>query len=230
MSIIAATKIMSAMQVMSAMKVLGAMSAMRTMSARISACSRDTGAAPASTSPTARSRRVPLVLSALLITSALIPFGGCAATQRQNTMLALQESIDGYNHALRWQNFEAAAAYLPNDLRTTFLALQTENASNLQIESFTIMKVELESERSARVQVLLSYMLLPSVTLQSRRVVQHWHRVQDDWILETEDDAIFPLEEEFGAGSVSPSPSGSSASGSSPSTSLPATPAPSPAP
>lgn len=128
---------------------------------------------------------------------------GCASTQH-NTMLALQDSIDGYNHALRWQNFEGAAAYLPNDLRTTFLALQTENAENLQIESFTIMKVELESERSAKVLVLLSYMLLPSVTLQSRRVTQHWHRVEDAWVLETEDDAIFPLEDEFGDGVSAP--------------------------
>jgi hypothetical protein len=117
---------------------------------------------------------------------------GCATSQ-QTAMEELQSAVDGYNSAYRWKNFERAASYLPNDMRAAFIAAYEEDDHSLHVETFQILKVDL-TEDSATVVVRMRYMELPSITLENRTLTQHWHKVNDVWILETEENSIRAIE------------------------------------
>lgn len=129
----------------------------------------------------------------LLECSIALLLAGCA-TSAQTKLEELQSAVDGYNSAYRWKNFERAASYLPNDLRAAFIAAYEEDDHSLHVETYQILKVDLKGEEAATVTVRLRFMELPSITLENRTLVQHWHKVNDVWILETEENSIRALE------------------------------------
>jgi hypothetical protein len=114
---------------------------------------------------------------------------GCASA-KQAQMEELQNAIDGYNSAYRWKNFERAAGYLPNDLRGAFIAAYEEDDNSIHVETYTIIKVDLLGDEAATVTVRVRYMELPSINLENRTLTQHWHKVNDTWLLETEENSI----------------------------------------
>jgi hypothetical protein len=118
---------------------------------------------------------------------------GCASS-KQTLMEELQESVEGYNSAYRWKNFERAASYLPNDLRAAFIAAYEEDDQSLHVETYQILKVDLVNDNAATVTVRLRFMELPSINLENRTLTQHWHKVNDAWILETEENSIRELD------------------------------------
>ena len=102
----------------------------------------------------------------------------------------LRRSVKAYNEAYRWKNFERAASYLPADLRLAFIATYEEDEKSLHIEDYQILQVRVVSETAAKVEVRVTYMMLPSVVVKNRRMTQHWHKVGQRWTLETEDNPI----------------------------------------
>lgn len=150
----------------------------------------------------------------------LLGFGvslmACQSLATKDSLLRLQESIDGYNHAYRWKNYARAAAYLPNDLRAAFIATYEEDDKSLHVESYQVLKIHMEGKNAAKVTVRVRYMLLPSVTVENRTVTQHWAKVEEKWLIEAEDNSIRDVdpeaipgnaEEAFG-GEVDPSKKG----------------------
>lgn len=131
-----------------------------------------------------------LVLAAL---SGAMMLGACASTRMQDSMRELQDSVEAYNEAFRWKNFERAAMYMPADLRAAFLATYEDDENSLHIEDFQIVNVNMENEKSATVTVRLRYMLLPSVSVERASLVQHWKKINEAWTLETEDGSIREL-------------------------------------
>lgn len=127
------------------------------------------------------------------LTLGFMLLAGCV-TSTKDKVAALQKAVDGYNNAYRWKNYERAAMYLPSELRATFVATYADDEKSLHVEDFQILRVDMDSENAARVLVRVQYMLLPSVTLESRRMLQHWHRINNTWILETEDNSIRELD------------------------------------
>jgi hypothetical protein len=120
---------------------------------------------------------------------ALALMTGCASAAQQR-MEELQAAIDGYNSTYRWKNFERAASFLPNDLRGPFIAAYEEDDNSIHVETYTIIKVDLLNDDAATVTVRVRYMELPSINLENRTVTQHWHKVNDVWLLETEENSI----------------------------------------
>jgi hypothetical protein len=118
----------------------------------------------------------------------------CASTRAQDSLNQLKDSVEAYNEAFRWKNFERAAMYMPNDLRAAFIATYEDDENSLHVEDYQILGVNVESELSAVVTVRLRYMMLPSVTVAKATLVQHWKRVADAWMLETEDGSIRELD------------------------------------
>ena len=119
--------------------------------------------------------------------------GGCA-NSKEMLMQELQDAVEGYNSAYRWKNFERAASYLPNDLRAAFIAAYEEDDSALHVETYQIIKVDLVNDNSATVTVRLRFLELPSINLENRTLTQHWQKVNNAWILETEDGSIRELD------------------------------------
>jgi hypothetical protein len=116
------------------------------------------------------------------------------ATSSQESMRVLQESLEAYNDAYRWKNYERAATFVPSDLRGAFLATYEDEENGLHIEDYQILRVDMEGEKAATAVVRVRFMLLPSVTVQKTTLVQHWARIGGSWILETEDGSIRELE------------------------------------
>ncbi len=115
----------------------------------------------------------------------------CATVNGSKASLKeLQDSVEAYNDAYRWKNFERAAIYLPTDQRAAFLATYEEDDKALHVEGYRILKADIETDTAAKMTIRVRYMLLPSVTLQKRNVIQHWHKVAGRWILETEQNSI----------------------------------------
>lgn len=115
-----------------------------------------------------------------------LALSACAGSTSDG-MKELQKSVDAYNTAVRWKNFHQAASFLPNDLRTAFVTYFDEESPSLHIEGVEILKVDVKSDDKAQVTVRYRYMLLPSVVIDRKVVQQSWHRIDGDWILETED-------------------------------------------
>jgi hypothetical protein len=124
----------------------------------------------------------------------VVAASGCASTTRQSAVERLQESVEGYNHAFRWKNYERAAQYLPGDLRSAFLAAYQDDESSLQVEDFQVRRVDMLTDKAATVSVKVSYLLLPSVIVQQAVLVQHWAEVVGGWTLEAEDNSIRKLD------------------------------------
>lgn len=118
----------------------------------------------------------------------------CASMGVQDKLEKLKEAVEGYNQAFRWKNYERAAQYLPNDIRAAFMAAYDDDESSLQVEDYQISKVDVLSDDEAKVSVRVRFLLLPSVVVENRTMVQHWHRVAGEWILETEEQSIRKLD------------------------------------
>ena len=126
----------------------------------------------------------------------------------------LRKSVEAYNHAFRWKNYDRAASFLPGELRASFVATHEDDAVSLHVEDYKILQVDLDSEDAARVLVRYRYTLLPSVVVQTRKLTQHWHRVAGQWLLESEDESIRPLDagapptrrDAFGGSDATPAP------------------------
>ncbi|MCK6547886.1 hypothetical protein L6R52_18685 [Myxococcota bacterium] len=132
----------------------------------------------------------------LALSAALLALGvaSCAAQKKRDALNQLQESIEAYNEAYRWKNYERAAAYVPADLRGAFLAAHEDEVSSLHVEDWQLLDVNVETPQAAKVTVRVRYMQLPSVIVEKKTVVQHWHEVNGAWILETEENPIRPLD------------------------------------
>lgn len=138
---------------------------------------------------------------------------GCSAfgASQQDALKELEDSVEAYNDAYRWKNYERAALFLPPDVRGAFLAAYEEDDKSLHVEGYQILQANLLGADAAQVTLRVTYMELPSVTLQNRTTVQHWHKVSDRWLMEAEDNPIRPLDaakkapEDFG-GDAEPDP------------------------
>lgn len=128
----------------------------------------------------------PLVVGALLLAAS-----GCATTGGGSSELQeLQESVEAYNDAYRWKNYQRAALFLPPDMRAAFLATYEEDDKALHIEDYQILRADMLDESSAKILVRVRFMLLPSVTLETKNLVQHWQMVGGRWLMETEENSI----------------------------------------
>jgi len=124
----------------------------------------------------------------------LVLASACATTTSKSAVELLQESVEAYNHAFRWKNYERAAQYLPQAQRAGFLAAYEDDESSLQVEDFTVRSVEVLSEKAATVSIKVSYLMLPSTSVQQSTLVQHWAEVNGAWVLEAEDNSIRKIE------------------------------------
>lgn len=119
---------------------------------------------------------------------------GCSAA-KPNPADRLKEAVEAYNHAFRWKNYERAAMFIPSDIRSAFVSAYADDESALQVEDYSIRKVDWEGENAATVSVHIRYLLLPSVTVQQQTLIQHWQDIDGNWILETEENSIKQLKE-----------------------------------
>lgn len=121
-------------------------------------------------------------------------FSACASMKVQDDLEKLKEAVEGYNQAFRWKNYERASLYLPDGKRAAFMAAYDDDERSLQMEDYQVSKVNLHNEDQATVSVRVRFLLLPSVVVENRTLIQHWQRVVGEWILEDEEASIRKLD------------------------------------
>lgn len=134
-------------------------------------------------------RRVLFRLHGWVIGLTLASVAGCATTSKEK-MTQLQDSVLGYNEAYRWQNYEQAASYVPADLRAAFLATYDDAENALHIEDYQILKIDSDQDDAATVTIRVRFTQLPSVNVEKKTLVQHWHKLEGHWILESEENSL----------------------------------------
>ena len=125
-----------------------------------------------------------------LIILATLCFAGCATVGQKSDMNRLQKAVESYTHAYRWKNYDSAVLMLQPDLREPYLAAYEEDESSLQIEDIRVVRVELEAQDRAKITLRTRFMLLPSVTVQKKKLTQYWVKIGDQWLLEAEENSI----------------------------------------
>ena len=126
----------------------------------------------------------------LLILLMSLCFAGCAAVGQKNDMNRLQKAVESYTHAYRWKNYDSAVLMLQPDLREPYLAAYEEDESSLQIEDIRVVRVEIEARDRAKITLRTRFMLLPSVTVQKKKLTQYWVKIGEQWLLEAEENSI----------------------------------------
>ena len=118
----------------------------------------------------------------------------CFSMQKQERLSLLNDSIEAYNHAYMWKNYERASMYRLADVRPAFLAAHEEEVDSLQVDDFQIVQVNVLSDKAATVTVKFRYMKMPSTVVKTQKVVQHWAEVDGNWLIEQEDDPLRELD------------------------------------
>jgi hypothetical protein len=128
-----------------------------------------------------------------LVAAGVLSAVGCATMPNDASnedLEPIKEAIEAYNHAFRWKSYNQAAQFLPSEVRGPFLATYEDEESSLQVEECRIVRIHLKDASSATATVRVRFMMLPSVIVQKQTVTQHWFKVADQWILESEDNPI----------------------------------------
>lgn len=121
------------------------------------------------------------VAAALAALLAVCAAGGCGAAQ---TTEPLDDAVQSYNDAIRWERFEAAAQRIPPELRDDFLDQRDRLHEDLRIHHFEVVRVRFgPQQRRARVQVKYMWYLDSRGTVHETHAVQRWDRRGRFWML-----------------------------------------------
>lgn len=95
----------------------------------------------------------------------------------------LQETIKGYNDAVRWERFENAATALPAAQRAQTVDDWDERAHDLKFIDYDIVKVDSKGSREAHVQIKMSWYKTSEGTLRETQAIQTWEKHGKGWEL-----------------------------------------------
>lgn len=148
---------------------------------------------------------------AISIALALCALPGCG--QRfENHQTKLLDAYRSYNNSVRWQNWRAAAHWLPPAYRQAYLEehLGSGSRSSVNITEYTVRDVDLPQEPGDRAYVVIerAWYRLPDMTVRRSIAYQSWHYVDRKWRLESETERDPRAAPQNGIGSSS-KPSGS---------------------
>ena len=106
---------------------------------------------------------------------------GCAGAQ---AVEPLPQAVRGYNDAVRWQRFTAAAAHLDPARRDDFLDARDQLHEDLRINDFEVIRVRLDRDGvRARVHIKTTWHLDSEGIVRDTHTVQTWHRAGKQWLL-----------------------------------------------
>jgi len=112
---------------------------------------------------------------------AIAVLAACAPPQTASD--TLNDTIRGYNEAMRWERFETAAQALPPKERIKTIDEWDERAKDLKFTEYDVVKVEPRGEREARAQVKISWYLSSEGTVHQTHEIQTWEKHGKNWEL-----------------------------------------------
>lgn len=127
-------------------------------------------------------RTLPLLI-AILATTTLGQLGcsGPAATSGEH----LRDHVTRYNESVRWQRFEAASEFVPEEKRARFLSRYRDTANDLRILEYGVEDVTRIGRDRAQVTVRYEWIRHPSNTVETTYLAQEWALTDEStkWLL-----------------------------------------------
>ena len=118
----------------------------------------------------------------LILASLTLVACACSAGMPKSTSEKLQEAVYEYNRALRWNNIDTAATYLPVADRPAFLKEHTAN--DTVVMGADVLAVEPDYDRNvAEVTVIYEWRAPDGITVNATRIRQLWQYDDDAWRL-----------------------------------------------
>ena len=107
-----------------------------------------------------------------------VVLAGCASAKAGET---LGESVRVYNDGVRWERFTVAAVHIPPQERGTFVDQADERANDLKITDYEVLKVDPKGDKSATVQIKLSWYRESEGLVRETQALQTWEKHGKSW-------------------------------------------------
>lgn len=121
-------------------------------------------------------------LQVLILSVALSLAAGCATSI--NPVGELNETAFFYHRDLRWQRFSQASKHMDPALREAYMDYASQVEGRLDVDSIDIIDVDLnEAKDEATVRVRFSYVLQPSLRVDTLIIKERWKREPSGWQL-----------------------------------------------
>jgi hypothetical protein len=121
------------------------------------------------------------VLAQLLVATVVTSLGvGCGGVPLPDTP-DLSETVRQFNDGVRWERFASAASALPPRERSQFVDDMDQRADELKITDYEVVRLDPHGDRSARVQVKLTWYKVSEGTVHETHAVQTWERHGRAW-------------------------------------------------
>jgi len=114
---------------------------------------------------------------------ALVLVTACAAAQHAGDGDSLDETVQVYNDAVRWERFEKAAVLLPARERADAVDHWDERAHDLKITEWEVVEQRPRVKDEVRVHVKLSWYRLSEDVVRITDAMQTWHKKGKGWLL-----------------------------------------------
>lgn len=106
----------------------------------------------------------------------------CSAGLPKTQSEKLQEAVYEYNRALRWNNIDAASAYLPRADRPAFVS--EHKHGDTVIMGADVLEVSPDYDQGvAEVTVVYEWRAPDGITVTATRIRQLWRYEADAWVL-----------------------------------------------
>jgi hypothetical protein len=113
----------------------------------------------------------------------LVLVTACAAAQHANDGDNLDETIQVYNDAVRWERFDKAAVLLPPLQRADAIDQWDERAHDLKITEWEVVEQRPRVKDDVKVHVKLSWYRPSEEVVRVTDAMQTWHKKGKGWLL-----------------------------------------------
>ncbi|HEY4181586.1 MAG TPA: hypothetical protein VGM90_32285 [Kofleriaceae bacterium] len=107
--------------------------------------------------------------------------GACGGAQKDTETLT--ESVRNYNEGVRWERYTMAASSLPPKLRGAWVDEMDKRSKDLRITDYEILRMDPAGERSAQVQVKMTWYLDSVGSVKETHAMQTWERKGKEWYM-----------------------------------------------
>jgi hypothetical protein len=119
-------------------------------------------------------------MKALVVTLLVLLAAACGGMPPVDT---LNDSVRLYNEGIRWQRWDRAANFLPQKERSKWVDESDERGKDLKVTEYDVVRIDQKGEKTAKVQVKLSWYKDSEGTVHETHAMQTWEKHGKDWLL-----------------------------------------------
>jgi hypothetical protein len=107
---------------------------------------------------------------------------GCQSVRPKSPTEKLRDATQTFYDGLRWKRYGQAAIWLPPAEREPFLKRRSAEAEDLFVLDYDVRRIEIAPDgQRAAVDVVYRWHKLPSTTIETTVIRQHWTYLGEDW-------------------------------------------------